>query len=183
MEPSPATPPDSPNGAPSAASPLRPDTGRAEVRPVAPLASPSAADAASGAVLAPATPATPGPTRARPPVPARPTFPPGLRLPYDPDGREWRKRPRQAGAAAATSGGTGPAASPAAAGGSGTTPAQGGVPAVASVERPPLLGQADPVLPLRPASPAVRAWLAPLGPAVAADDWPLVSDVFRSFHH
>jgi len=31
-------------------------------------------------------------------------------------------------------------------------------------------------------SAAVRSWLASLGPAVAADDWPLVSDVFRSVH-
>jgi len=133
-------------------------------------------------MLSPATPATTGPTRARPPVPARPTLPPDLRLPYDPNGREWRKPPRQAGAAAATSGGVGSAVSPAAARGSGTTPAQGGVPAVASAYRPPFLEQAAPVLPLRPASPAVRSWLAPLGPAVAADDWPLVSDVFRSVH-
>jgi len=175
-------PPDIPGGAPSAASPMRPDTDRAEVPPVAPLASSSTAAAASGAMLAPATPATPGPTRAWPPVPARPTLPPGFRLPYDPNGLEWRKPPRQAGAAAATSGGVGPAASPAAAGGSGPTPAQGGVPAVASVERPPLLGQAAPVLPSRPAAPAVRSWLVPLGPSVAEDDWPLVSDVFRSVY-
>jgi len=39
-----------------------------------------------------------------------------------------------------------------------------------------------PVLPSRPASPAVRSWLAPRGPAVAADDWSLVSDDFRSAH-
>jgi len=38
------------------------------------------------------------------------------------------------------------------------------------------------VLPPRPAPPAVREWLAPLGPVVAAADWPLVSNVFRSFH-
>jgi len=181
MEPSPATPPDSPGGAQSAASPMRPDTDRAEVPPVVPLASPLAADAASMAMLVLATPATPRP-RARPPVPARPTLPPGLRLPYDPNGREWRRPPRQAGAAAATSGCVGSAASPTAAGGSGSTPAYGGVPAVASVDRPPLLGQAAPVLPLQPAAPAVRLWLAPLGPAVAAEDWPLVNDVFRSVH-
>jgi len=66
--------------------------------------------------------------------------------------------------------------------GAGTTPAQGGVPAVASADRPPLLGQVTPVLSSRPAPPAVRSWLAPLGPAVAADNWPLVSDVFRSAH-
>jgi len=76
----------------------------------------------------------------------------------------------------------GSAASPAPAECSGTTPAQGGVPAAASADRPPLLGRADPVLPSRPASPAVRSWRAPLGPAVVADDWPLVSDVFRSAH-
>jgi len=82
----------------------------------------------------------------------------------------------------ATSGGGGSAASPASAVISGTTPAQGGVPTVASADRPPLLGQVTPVLPSRPAWPAVRSWLAPLGPAVAADDWPLVRDVFRSAH-
>jgi len=146
---------------------MRPGTDGAEVPPVVPLESPSAADAASRVMLSPATPATSGPTRARPPVPARPTLPPGLRLPYDPNCREWWKPPRQAGAAAATSGGVGSAASPAAAEGSGTTPAQGGVPAVASADRPPLLRQAAPFLPMRPASPAVRSWLAPLGPAVA----------------
>jgi len=182
MEPSPETPPDSPGAAPSAASLMRSDTDRAEVTPVVPLASPSAAEAASGAMLLPAAPATSGLTRARPPVPARPTLPPGLRLPYDPNSREWRKPPRQAGAAAAKSGGVGFAPSPAAAGSSGTTSAQGGLPAVASVDRPLLLGQAAPVLPLRPASPAGRSWLAPLGPAVSADDWPLVSDVFRYVH-
>jgi len=182
MVPAPATPPDSPGGAPSAESPMRPGTDRAEVPPVVPLASPSAADAASRAMLSPATPSTPGTTRARPPVSARPTLPPGMRLPYDPNGREWRKPPRQAGAAAAASGGVGSAASPAAAGASGTTPAQGGVPALALADRPPLLGQAAPVLPLLPTSPAVRSWLASLGPPVAADDWPLISDVFRSVH-
>jgi len=182
MEPSPATPPDSLGGALSAAPPMRPDADRAEVAPVALLASPYAADAATGVVPSSAAPATPGPTRARPPVPARPTLPPGLQLPYDPNGREWRKPPRAAGAAAATSGGGGSAASPASAVGSGTTPAQGGVPAVASADRPPLLGQVTPVLLSRPASLVVRSWLAPLGPAVAADDWPLVSDVFRSAH-
>jgi len=182
MDPSPATPPDSPGGALSAAPPMRPDADRVEVLPAAPLASPSAADTATGAVPSSATPATPGPTRARPPVPTRPTLPPGLRLPYDPNGREWRKPPRSAGSAAATSGGGGSAASPASAVGSGTTPAQGGAPAVASADRPPLLGQVTPVLPSRPAPPAVRSWLAPLGPAVAAEDWPLFSDVFRYAH-
>ena len=53
---------------------------------------------------------------------------------------------------------------------------------LASAHRPPLLGWAAAVLPSRPASPAVRSWLAPLGPAVAAEDWPLVGDVFRSVH-
>jgi len=182
MEPSPARPPDSPGGAPSAAPTTRPDADRVGVPPAAPLASPSAADTATGAVPSPAIPATPGPTRARPPVPARPTLPPGLRLQYDPNGREWRTPPRSAGAAAATSGGGGAAASLASAVRTSTTPAQGGGPAVASADRPPLLGQATPVLPSRPAPPAVRSWLAPLGPAVAADDWPLVSDVFRSAH-
>jgi len=157
MKPSPTTPPDSPGGAPSAASPVRPGAVRAEIPPVVPLASPSAADTASGAMLAPAAPVTPGPTRARPPVPARPTLPPGLRLPYDANGREWRRPPRQAGAAAATSGGAGSAAPPAASGGPGTTPAQAGVPAVASADRPPLLGQAAPALPSRPVSVAPQS--------------------------
>jgi len=182
MEPSPATPPDKPGGAPSAASRMRPGTDRAEVLPVVPQANPSAADAASGAMRSPSTPATPGPTRARPPVPARPTLPPGLRLPYDPNSREWGRPPPQAVAAAATSGGVGAAAPPAAARGSGATPAQGGVPVVASADWPPLLGQAAPALSSRPASPAFRSWLARLGRAVAVDDWPLVSDVFRSVH-
>jgi len=56
------------------------------------------------------------------------------------------------------------------------------VSAVASADRPPFLGQVTPVLPSRPAPPAVRSCLAPLGPAVAAEDWPLVSDVFGSAH-
>jgi len=46
-------------------------------------------------------------------------------------------------------------------------------------ERPPLLGQAAPALPPQPAPPAVRAWLAPLGPPVATADWPPVSDFFQ----
>jgi len=111
-----------------------------------------------------------------------PPLPPGLRLPSDPDGREWRKPPRSAGAAAATSGGGESAASPASAVGSGTTPAQGGIPAVASADRPPLLGQVTPALPSRQASLAVRSCRALLGPAVVVDYWPLVSDVFRSAH-
>ena len=179
MEPSPATPPDSPGGTPSAALPTRPDADRVEVPPAAPMASPPAADAATGAVPSPATPATPGPTRARPPVPARTTLPPGLRLPYYPTGLQWQRPPSSARAAAATSGGGEAAASPASAVGTGTTPAQGWGSAVASADRPPLLGQVTPVLPSRPAPPAVRSWLAPLGPAVAADNWPLFSDVFR----
>jgi len=182
MEPSAATPPDSPGGAPSASSPMLPGAVRAEVPPVVPLASPSAADAASGAMLSPPAPATLGPTRTRPPFPARPALPPGLRLPYDPSGRQWQKPPRQARAAAATSGGVGAAAPPAAAGGSNATPAQGGAPVVASADRPPLLGQAAPAHPSRPASAAVRSWLAPLAPAKAEDDWPLISDVSRSVH-
>ena len=180
MELSAETPPDSPSAAPSAAPPKRPAADLVEVSPATPLASPSAADAATIAAPAPATPETPGPKRARPPIPARLTLPPGFLLPYDPNGRDWRKPPRPAGAAAATSGGGGSAASPASAQGTGTTPAHGGGPAVASADRPPLLGRASPDLPSRPAPPAFRAWLAPLGPAVAADDWPLVSDVFRS---
>jgi len=47
-------------------------------------------------------------------------------------------------------------------------------------ERPPWLRQSAPALPPRPAPPAVRAWLAPLGPTMASADWPLVSDVFLS---
>jgi len=49
-------------------------------------------------------------------------------------------------------------------------------------ERPPLLRQSAPALPPRPAPPAVRAWLAPLGPTVVSADWPLVSDVFLPAH-
>jgi len=45
-----------------------------------------------------------------------------------------------------------------------------------------LLGQSAPALPPRPAPPAVRAWLVPLVPTVASDDWPLVSDVFLPTH-
>jgi len=45
-------------------------------------------------------------------------------------------------------------------------------------EHPPLLGQSAPALPPQLAPPAVRAWLAPLGPAVASADSPLVSDAF-----
>ena len=43
-------------------------------------------------------------------------------------------------------------------------------------------GQSAPGFPPRPAPPDVRAWLAPLGPAVASADWPLVSDVFLPAH-
>ena len=178
MEPSRATRPDSPSRASSAAPPTRSAADLVEAAPAAPLESPSAADAATEALPATSTQATPGPTRARPPIPARPTLPPGLRLPYDPNRREWR----MVGAAAATSGGGGAAASAASAVGAGTSPARGRGPTVASEERPPLLGQAAPVLPLRPAPNAVQAWLASLGPAVAADDWLLVSDVCRSAH-
>jgi len=39
--------------------------------------------------------------------------------------------------------------------------------------------QAAPALPPLSVPPAVRAWLAPLGPPVATADWPLVSDVFQ----
>ena len=182
MEPSLETPPDSPGGAPSAAPPTRPAAVLVDDLPAAPQASPSAADAATEAGPAPATPARPRPTRARPPVPARTTWPPGLRLPYNPNGREWRKPPHPAGAAGATSGRGGSAAYPASAVGTGTTPAQGGGPAVASADRPPLLSQATPVLRPGPAPPTFRAWLTPLGPAVAADEWLLVSDIFRSAH-
>ena len=49
-------------------------------------------------------------------------------------------------------------------------------------QRPLLLGQAAPAIPQRPAPPAVRAWLAPLGPPVASADWQLVSDVFQPAH-
>ena len=49
-------------------------------------------------------------------------------------------------------------------------------------ECPPLLGQAAPALPPRPAPPAVRARLAPVGPPVATADWLLVSDVFQPAH-
>jgi len=154
MVPAPATPPDIPVWAPSAASP----------------ASPSAVAAATEAVPALSTPPTPGPTRDHPPIPPRPKLPQGLRLPYDPNVLKWRKPPRLADAASATSGGGGAVASPASAVGAGPTPAPGGGPAVVSEDRPPFLWQAAPVLPPRPVPPAVRAWLAPLGQVVGAAD-------------
>ena len=45
-----------------------------------------------------------------------------------------------------------------------------------------MFGQSAPALPPRPAPPAGRAWLAPLGPNVASADWPFVSDVFLQAH-
>jgi len=179
---SPTTPPDSPVGAPSASPPARPAADPVKAPAAASPAGPSAVIVAPGAVPAPFTPATPGPTRARPPIAARPLLPPGLQLPYDPNGREWRKPLRPTSAAAATSGEGGAATPQASAGGAGPAPAPGGGPAVVPGDRPPLLGQAAPVLPPRPAPPAFREWLAPLGPVVAAADRPLVSNVFRSSH-
>jgi len=105
-----------------------------------------------------------------------------MRLPYDPNGRECRKPPRPAGAAAAASAGAETAACLAPVVGPGPAPSPSGGPAVVPEERPSLLGQSAPALPPRPAPPAVRAWLAPLGPTVASADWPLVSDVFLPAH-
>jgi len=72
---SPATPPAGPVGAPSPA----------------PAARPFTAAAAPGAATAPAAPKTPGPTGRCPAVPVRPPVPPGMRLPCEANGREWRK--------------------------------------------------------------------------------------------
>jgi len=135
-------------------------------------------------VPAPALPSTPGPTGTGPAVLARPLLRPGLRLPSDRNGREWRELPHPAVTADATGGGGGAATFLASAADAGPAPSSGGGPAVVPQECPPLLGQAAPALLPRPAPPAVRAWLAPLGPVAAAANWPLVSDVsFRSAHH
>jgi len=166
MEPSPATPPAGPIGAPSAAPPSCPSTAAA------------APGSASAAVAPPAS----GPPGRRPTVPVRPSVPPGMLLPYDSNGRESRKPPRPAGAAATASAGAESAACLAPAAGPGPAASSSGGPAVVPEERPPLLGQSAPALPPCPAPPAVRAWLAPLGPAVASADWPLVSDDFLPAH-
>ena len=180
MKPSSARPPDSPVGAPSASPSALPAADLVEAPAAASPARPSALGAANGAVPVPSTPATPGQTRARPHMSACPSWPPGLRLRYDPNGREWRISSHPAGAAAAASGGGGAATLPASAGGAGPAPDPGGGPAVVSEARQPLLGQAAPALPPRPSSPAVLAWLAPLIPVVVATDWLLVSNVSLS---
>jgi len=105
-----------------------------------------------------------------------------MRLPYDPTGREWRKPPRPVGAAAAASAGAETAACLGCVAGPGPAPSSSGGPAVVPEDRPPLLGQLGSAHPPRPAPPAVRASLAPLGPTVASADWPLVSDVFLPAH-
>jgi len=161
MEPSPVSLPAGPVGAPSAASPARPP----------------ASAAAPGAVPAPAVEATQGSAGNGPTLPVRPPVLPGLRLPLDPNGREWRKPPRPAGAATTASAGGKVATSLVPAASAGPASSLGGGPAVVPEERPPLLGQAASALPPRPAPPAVRAWLAPLGATAATADWPLVSDV------
>jgi len=162
MESSLATPPAGPVGAPSPAPPSCPST----------------AAAAPGSASAAVAPTLSRPSGRRPTVPVRPSVPPDMRLPYDPNGRECRKPPRPAGAAAAASAGAETAACLAPVVGPGPAPSPSGGPAVVPEERPSLLGQSAPALPPRPAPPAVRAWLAPLGPTVASADWPLVSDVF-----
>jgi len=162
MKPSPATPPAGPVRAPSLAPPSSPSTAAA------------APGSASAAVATPAS----GPPGCRPTVPVRPSLPRGMRLPYDPNGREWRKPLRPAGAAAAASAGAESAACLAPAAGPSPAASFSGGPAVVPEERPPFLRQSAPALPPRLAPPAVRAWLAPLGPAVAFADWPLVSEIF-----
>jgi len=166
MEPSPATPPAGPVGAPSPAPPSCPSTAAA------------APGSASAAVAPPAS----GPPGRRPTVPVCPSVPPGMRLPYDPNGREWRKPFRPAGAAAAASAGAESAACLAPEAGPGPSASSSGFPAVVPEERLPLFGHSAPALPRRPAPSAVRAWLAPLGTAVASADWLLVSDVFLQAH-
>ena len=139
----------------------------------APAGLPSTAATAPGAGTAPAAPATSGPTGRRPAVPVCPPMPPGMRLPYGPNGREWRKPPRPAGVVAEAGAGAEAATSPASGAATDPAPAPGGGPASAPEERPPLLVQAAPALPPRPVPP---------GPPVATADWPLVSDVFQPAH-
>jgi len=166
MEASLATPPAGPVGASS----------------LMPASCPSTAVAAPGPVSASATSTTSGPPGRRLAVPVRPPVPPGMRLPYDPNGREWRKPPHPEGAVAVAGTAAEAAMSPPLVIAAGPVPVPGGGSRSAPAELPPLLGQAAAALRPRPVPPAVRAWLAPLGPAIATADWPLVSDVFHLAH-
>ena len=123
--------------------------------------------ASSGTGSVTVMPATPGPAGHLPAVPARPAEPPGMRLPYDPNGREWRKPPRPAGLVAAARVGGGDAAPPGPVPGSDLASSLIGSPAVVPVESRLTLGQDALALPPRPVAPAVREWLALLGAAVA----------------
>jgi len=112
---------------------------------------------APGVATAPAAPAMPGPTGHRPAVPVRPSVPLGLRLPYDPNGRPWRRSPRPAGVVAEAGAGAEAATSPASGAATDPASAPGGGPASAPEKRPTLLGQAAPALPPLSVPPAVRA--------------------------
>jgi len=166
MEPSPATPPTGPVGAPSPAFALCPSTAAAAQGP----ASPSVA------------PTTSGPLGRRPTVPIHPAVPPGKRLSCDSNGPEWRKPPHPAGAVAMAGPGAEAPTSPAPVIAACLVPVPGGGLASVPEERPPLLGQTALAFPPRPAPLAVRAWLSPLGPPGATADWPLVRDVFLPAH-
>jgi len=121
-----------------------------------------------------------GAPAARPVGTTRPPLPPGLRLPYDPNGREWRKPPRPAGVASA-------APADASVGGAPPEPGSGPAsyafpvfPAVLTPERPPLLGKVAPCLQPQAVPSAVRSWLVGRNAALVAADWPHVRDVFEA---
>jgi len=152
---------------PSSATPA---TGSAGSAPVPGVVAPSAVSSA------PVATRETGAATVRPIGATRPPLPPGPRLPYDPYGREWRKPPRPAEAAATA---------PLVADGGGVPAPPGPGPASPGVlphERPPFLGQVASALPPRAGPFGVRTWLVGRNSTLAAAYWPHVRHAFEAAH-
>ena len=145
----------------------------------APAGRRSTAATAPGAATAPAASSKPGPSGRHLAVPVRPSVPPGMRLPHDPNGWEWLEPPRPAGVIAEAGAGAEVGTSRASNAATDRVLAPGGGQASAPEERTPLLEQAHPALPALSVPPAVLALLAPMGPPVDTADWPRASDVLQ----